>query len=879
MASGPGPTAGRDVPVAIVGGGVAGLSAAWRLERAGLRDFVVLELEDVAGGTSRSGTGAVTPYPWGAHYVPVPHAREPPLVAPARGGGRGRRTRRRRTADLRGGGALPRAAGAGLLSRASGTRASIRASARAPTTSAARRLRAGRCGAGRRWRDARGRRAFALPARDGSDDADASARSTRRARWPPAWTRAAGRRRACAGSSSTPAATTSARRSRRRRRGPGSTTSRAARRARGRRPAEFLTWPEGNGRLVRHLAGRRRRRACATGALVDRGAPRPRRGRGRVRDRAPARSSACAPRASSSRCRASSCRTSSPGARDAVAPRRSSTARGWSRTSRCATARRAAASRWRGTTCSTTARRSATSWPRTRRGRDHGADGLHLLPAPSSTTTRARRARGCSSTRRGSDWVERSSPISSPRTPDLRDLVERVDVVPVGPRDGAAAPGLPVERRRARAAAAARARSTSRTPTCPAWPSSRRRSTGALRARARARAMTLRDEPWLVSARWDVARLRRLGARSPSRCCSLGPRRGILRRRGAALALPAGRGRRRRGPRLVHRLPRLPRSRRATPPARPLRRRPDRGLRRRRPALLASPQLFWRVLAYLAVLHFVRQQYGWVALYRAAARATSRASTACSTTPRSTARRCIRSCTGTRTCRASSSGSSTATSCPGCPRARPSGPSPCTSPSPRAYVAAAAPALAAGVRSAAGKNLIVAHDVAHAGTSASWSSTPTTRSRSRTCSSTASPTSPSSGSTARARFAGPTAPMARRLPAARLAALPRAARRRRLVARNGCGTASSGTTTACCSRGRPSIRAAAALALLVPLLAAAAGHALRARRVDLARAAREPGAGDAPRLRVAPARRVAAAHENGSRPGFCPQRRPEPRRR
>lgn len=29
-----------------------------------------------------------------------------------------------------------------------------------------------------------------------------------------------------------------------------------------------------------------------------------------------------------------------------------------------------------------------------------------------------------------------------------------------------------------------------------------------------------------------------------------------------------------------------------------------------------SEQLFWRVLAYVAVFHFVRQQYGWVALYR-----------------------------------------------------------------------------------------------------------------------------------------------------------------------------------------------------------------------------------------------------------------------
>lgn len=32
-----------------------------------------------------------------------------------------------------------------------------------------------------------------------------------------------------------------------------------------------------------------------------------------------------------------------------------------------------------------------------------------------------------------------------------------------------------------------------------------------------------------------------------------------------------------------------------------------------------SHSLFWRCLAYLAVFHFVRQQYGWVALYRAKA--------------------------------------------------------------------------------------------------------------------------------------------------------------------------------------------------------------------------------------------------------------------
>ncbi|MEO6420980.1 MAG: hypothetical protein ABIP39_16330, partial [Polyangiaceae bacterium] len=34
----------------------------------------------------------------------------------------------------------------------------------------------------------------------------------------------------------------------------------------------------------------------------------------------------------------------------------------------------------------------------------------------------------------------------------------------------------------------------------------------------------------------------------------------------------------------------------------------------------ASPLLFWRALAYLAVFHFIRQQRGWVAIYRARAR-------------------------------------------------------------------------------------------------------------------------------------------------------------------------------------------------------------------------------------------------------------------
>ena len=65
------------VPVVIVGGGIAGLSAAWRLTRRGFRDFVLLEMEPEAGGNSRSGSNEITAYPWAAHYVPVPGPNTP----------------------------------------------------------------------------------------------------------------------------------------------------------------------------------------------------------------------------------------------------------------------------------------------------------------------------------------------------------------------------------------------------------------------------------------------------------------------------------------------------------------------------------------------------------------------------------------------------------------------------------------------------------------------------------------------------------------------------------------------------------------------------------------------------------------------------------
>lgn len=56
-----------DKKVIIVGGGIAGLSAAWWLKRNGFEDFMLLELEKYLGGNSHAGQN----YPWGAHYIPI----------------------------------------------------------------------------------------------------------------------------------------------------------------------------------------------------------------------------------------------------------------------------------------------------------------------------------------------------------------------------------------------------------------------------------------------------------------------------------------------------------------------------------------------------------------------------------------------------------------------------------------------------------------------------------------------------------------------------------------------------------------------------------------------------------------------------------------
>ncbi|MFZ5628046.1 MAG: NAD(P)-binding protein [Spirochaetota bacterium] len=60
------------IPVAIIGGGISGMSAGWYLQKRGMMDFRLFELEDRAGGNAQWGENRNGRYPWGAHYLPTP---------------------------------------------------------------------------------------------------------------------------------------------------------------------------------------------------------------------------------------------------------------------------------------------------------------------------------------------------------------------------------------------------------------------------------------------------------------------------------------------------------------------------------------------------------------------------------------------------------------------------------------------------------------------------------------------------------------------------------------------------------------------------------------------------------------------------------------
>ncbi len=251
--------------VAIVGGGIAGLASAWACERAGLRDFVVLELEDEAGGTARSGRNAVSAYPWGAHYVPVPAPDNRALVALLEEVG---------AVEAHDAAGRPVYA-EGVLCRDPQERLFYRGEwyeglypRLAASPEDLRQLAAFEAEMRRwaAWRDARGRAGFTLPRALGSDDERLRALD---ARSMDDWLRAQGfdspRLRffveyACRDDFGATLRQTSAWAAIHyfaARLGPDSEEA-----------APFLTWPEGNGRLVRHLAQVATPERLRTGALV-----------------------------------------------------------------------------------------------------------------------------------------------------------------------------------------------------------------------------------------------------------------------------------------------------------------------------------------------------------------------------------------------------------------------------------------------------------------------------------------------------------------------------------------------------------------------------------------------------------------------------------
>ena len=68
----PSPSETRRLPVAIIGAGIGGLSAGWKLAKSGFYDFLMVELESEAGGNSRAGRNEVIAYSLSAHYLPLP---------------------------------------------------------------------------------------------------------------------------------------------------------------------------------------------------------------------------------------------------------------------------------------------------------------------------------------------------------------------------------------------------------------------------------------------------------------------------------------------------------------------------------------------------------------------------------------------------------------------------------------------------------------------------------------------------------------------------------------------------------------------------------------------------------------------------------------
>jgi hypothetical protein len=243
----------QKVRVVIVGGGVAGLAAAWQFLRSGFDDFALVELEPAPGGTSRSGTSSLVAYPWGAHYIPAPTANNKLVISLLDEMGilEGR--------DAEGNPVVAEQ----YLCRDPQERIFhygrwyeglyLHAGESADDQAQYKRFHE-EIDRWVVWRDGKGRRAFAIPTALGSDDAEVTALDkTTMADWMDHHGFTSSRLRwlvnyACRDDYGTPIEVTSA--------WAGLFYFASRVRKPGAEPQPLITWPEGNGRLVKHLFAR-----------------------------------------------------------------------------------------------------------------------------------------------------------------------------------------------------------------------------------------------------------------------------------------------------------------------------------------------------------------------------------------------------------------------------------------------------------------------------------------------------------------------------------------------------------------------------------------------------------------------------------------------
>lgn len=66
--------------ILVIGGGVSSLSAAYFLQKKGINNFKIIDLDEKIGGNSQFGENEYSQYPYGAHYLPIPNVENTDLL-------------------------------------------------------------------------------------------------------------------------------------------------------------------------------------------------------------------------------------------------------------------------------------------------------------------------------------------------------------------------------------------------------------------------------------------------------------------------------------------------------------------------------------------------------------------------------------------------------------------------------------------------------------------------------------------------------------------------------------------------------------------------------------------------------------------------------